>query len=180
MAIDRLLARRRAAGMVALVLLLSLYARQAFDLHRRFVEAPSRFFAYRVDELSRYLVQSPIRFAYAEYGEAMITTFLTRERVVVTDYQNRRYPIDEENVDNPAVILFDDPAGSGADVAQLGHEVREHTSGWVPDLLADPLRRCGASAARTRELEDLDHRGRRRRGADARRGSADAVVCGSR
>ena len=41
----------------------------------------------------------------------MITTFLTRDRVVVTDYQNRRYPIDEENVDNPAVILYDERDG---------------------------------------------------------------------
>ncbi len=115
MAIDWLLERQRVLGGSLLVLLLGLYAREVFDLHRHFVQAPSRFFAYRVDELSRYLVQSPIRFAYSEYGEAMITTFLTREQVVVTDYQNRRYPIDEEKIENPAVILFDQPDSSGAE-----------------------------------------------------------------
>jgi hypothetical protein len=114
MAIDRLFSRRRLAGAATLVLLLSLYAQGAWDLHQHFVNAPSRFFAGRVEELSRYLVGSPIRFAYAEYGDAMITTFLARDRVVVTDYQNRRYPIDEQNVENPAVILYDG-AGSGAE-----------------------------------------------------------------
>jgi hypothetical protein len=111
MAIDWLLERRRAFGGMILVSLVGLYAREVSDLHGHFAGTPVRFFCGRVDELSRYLVRSPIRFAYADYGDAMITTFLTRDRVVVTDYQNRRYPIDEENVDNPAVILYDERDG---------------------------------------------------------------------
>ena len=107
MAIDWLLERRRAIGALVLALVLVLYAREVLELHRHFVEAPMRFFAGRVDELSTYLMHSPIRFAYAEYGDAMITTFLAHDRVVITDYQNRRYPIDEEKVENPAVILCD-------------------------------------------------------------------------
>src|SRR5437773_1379181 len=91
-----------------------LYGGEVFELHRHFVDTPARFFAGPVEGLSKYLLRSPIRFAYADYGDAMITTFLTRDRVVVTDYQSRRYPIDEERIENPAVILHDDP-GSGAE-----------------------------------------------------------------
>jgi hypothetical protein len=111
-----LIERRRALGLGVLGLALALYAREVVDLHRRFVEMPARFFAGPVDGLSRYLVSSPIRFAYADYGDAMITTFLARDRVVVTDYQNRRYPSSEEKVENPAIILHDDP-GAGAETA---------------------------------------------------------------
>jgi hypothetical protein len=101
-AIDWLLERRRAVGASVLALLLVLYASGGIDLHRQFVETPRRFFAGRVDELSKYLMHSAIRFAYADYGDAMITTFLGRDRVVVTDYQNRRYPIEEGKVEDPA------------------------------------------------------------------------------
>jgi hypothetical protein len=111
MALDWLLARHRALGGLLLISLLGLYAREVVDLHSYFAGTPVRFFCGRVDELSRYLMRSPIRFAYAEYGDAMITTFLTRDRVVVTDYQNRRYPIDEQKVENPAVILYEQREG---------------------------------------------------------------------
>jgi len=114
LAVEWLLERKRALGLSVLGLALALYGREVLELHRDFVKMPARFFAGPVEELSKYLLQSPIRFAYADYGDAMITTFLTRDRVIVTDYQNRRYPIDEERIENPAVILHDD-SGSGAE-----------------------------------------------------------------
>jgi hypothetical protein len=104
--------RKTALALLALVLVLN--AREVVDLHRHFVEAPARFFAGPVEGLARHLEKTPIRFAYADYGDAMITTFLTRDRVVVTDYQNRRYPVDEENVKDAAVVLHADPGATAA------------------------------------------------------------------
>jgi hypothetical protein len=145
-AIAWLLERRRALGFCVVGLAIPLYAREVVDLHRHFVEASARFFAGPVETLSSYLVQSPIRFAYADYGDAMITTFLTRDRVLVTDYQNRRYPIDEEKIDNAAVILHDDPRATAATtLASLG---AEFTQAHIPGYLVYwPIRYDGVRRA---------------------------------
>jgi hypothetical protein len=165
MAIDWLLARRRALGALLLVSLLGLYAREVVDLHWRFGGTPVRFFCGRVDELSRYLVRSPIRFAYAEYGDAMITTFLARDRVVVTDYQNRRYPIDEEKVENPAIILYDERDGGAEGTLQSLDTEYERTrvAGYriywpihYDGVPRSPLRREGWKTWATTDAEDVE------------------------
>ncbi|HSD11307.1 MAG TPA: discoidin domain-containing protein [Candidatus Binatia bacterium] len=67
-----------------------------------------------VDQLAYTLLQSGIRFGYAEYGDATITTYLTRDRVVLTDYFGARYPLDEVEFRDPAVIVRDSaPAADG-------------------------------------------------------------------
>ncbi len=165
LAVEWLLERKRALGLSVLGLALALYAREVLELHRDFVKMPARFFAGPVEELSKYLLQSPIRFAYADYGDAMITTFLTRDRVIVTDYQNRRYPIDEERIENPAVILHDDP-GSGAESTLASLDAgfaRAHVRGYriywqihYDGVPRAPLARESWKVSATTDAEDAD------------------------
>jgi F5/8 type C domain len=97
--------RRRTLGAMLLGTVICLYAAEIHAMHDHYLAPARRPWAGDVDELSRYLERSPIRFAYAEYGDAAITTYLTRDRVVVADYREWRYPLDEVDFRDPAFIV---------------------------------------------------------------------------
>ena len=103
--------RRRAVVATSLLAaVVCLYGAEIHAMHDHYAAPARRAWAGDVDELSRYLARSPIRCAYAEYGDAAITTYLTRDRVVVADYREWRYPLDEVDFRDPALIV----AGKGA------------------------------------------------------------------
>ncbi len=102
-----LMDRSRALGVAALCGLTLFYGAQIFALGVGFTRMRERPGAGRVDELAPALLQAGIRFGYADYGDATITTYLTRDRVVLTDYPAARYPLDEVDFRDPAVIVRD-------------------------------------------------------------------------
>jgi hypothetical protein len=97
----------RLLGTVVLSGLILLYGAQIFALGVGFQRSSERPGAGRVDQLAPALLQSGIRFGYADYGDATITTYLTRDRVVLTDYPAARYPLEEVDFRNPALIVRD-------------------------------------------------------------------------
>jgi len=120
LALAWLAARSRALAAVALLGLLVFYGAQIVQFRhglarpgdRPGVEGP-------VDQLADSLLQSGIRFGYADYGDATITTYLTRDRVVLTDYIGARYPLDEVEFHDPAVIVRDGTAPADGTLAAL-------------------------------------------------------------
>jgi F5/8 type C domain len=83
------------------------YGVQAVDFGRRLASERGRNSAGSVERLRDFLTRDAIRFAYAGWGDAMITTYLTDERTIVTDYQERTYPLAEVAFRDPAIILRD-------------------------------------------------------------------------
>jgi hypothetical protein len=75
-----------------------------------------------VDKLARTLLQAGVRFGYADYADATITTYLTRDRVVLTDYGAAHYPLDEVDFRDPAVIVRDGAPPAGPTLAMLNAE----------------------------------------------------------
>jgi F5/8 type C domain-containing protein/dolichyl-phosphate-mannose-protein mannosyltransferase len=120
LALAWLAARSRALAAVALLGLLAFYGAQIAQFRhglarpgdRPGVEGP-------VDQLADTLLQSGIRFGYADYGDATITTYLTRDRVVLTDYIGARYPLDEVDFRDPAVIVRDGAPPADGTLAAL-------------------------------------------------------------
>jgi hypothetical protein len=120
LALAWLAARSRALAAVALLGLLVFYGAQIVQFRhglarpgdRPGVEGP-------VDQFADALLQSGIRFGYADYGDATITTYLTRDRVVLTDYNGARYPLDEVEFRDPAVIVRDRAAPADGTLAAL-------------------------------------------------------------
>ncbi|MET0152107.1 MAG: discoidin domain-containing protein [Candidatus Binatia bacterium] len=104
-AVAWLLNRSRALGVAALSGLALLYGLQIFAFGEGFAQRRGRPGAGHVDQLAPALLQAGIRFGYADYGDATITTYLTRDRVVLTDYPGLRYPLDEVDFRDPAVIV---------------------------------------------------------------------------
>ena len=104
-AVAWLMSRSRALGVAVLSGLALLYGLQIFELAVGFTRLRERPGAGPVDKLAPALLQAGIRFGYAEYGDATITTYLTRDRVVLTDYPGVRYPLDEVDFRDPAVIV---------------------------------------------------------------------------
>jgi hypothetical protein len=109
-----LVRRSRILGVAVLTALLWFYGLQAIAMHDHFKGAWPRFWAGPVDGLSDYLLHSPIRFGYADYGDAAITTYLTHDQVVVADYQQWRYPLTELDLRDPAIIVRDDELSAKA------------------------------------------------------------------
>jgi 4-amino-4-deoxy-L-arabinose transferase-like glycosyltransferase len=105
--------RSRLAGSAAIVALLTLYVAEVRDLHRGFVTLTQRAGAGQVESLLEHVLASGIRYGYADYGDATITTYLARDRVVLLDYHGLRYPSDEVDAHDPAVIVRNggEPAG---------------------------------------------------------------------
>jgi hypothetical protein len=118
-AIAWLMDRSRTLGIAALSGLSLMYGAQIFALGVGFQRSTERPGAGRVDELAPALLQSGIRFGYADYGDATITTYLTRDRVVLTDYPAARYPLDEVDFRNPALIVRDGALDANTTLAAL-------------------------------------------------------------
>ena len=108
------LGRRALWLSAALPVVLGFYAEQVADFGHRLASEPTRNGAGPVERLRRFLPEAGIRFAYADWGDAMITTYLTDERVVVTDYRERTYPSNEAEPRDPAVIIRDQRGATAA------------------------------------------------------------------
>jgi hypothetical protein len=108
-----LMHRSRVIGAAVLGGLVLLYTLQIVALGVGFTRLRQRPGAGPVDELAPALIEAGVRFGYADYGDATITTYLTRDRVVLTDYLGLRYPLDEVDFRDPAVIV-----GRGAPPAE--------------------------------------------------------------
>jgi 4-amino-4-deoxy-L-arabinose transferase-like glycosyltransferase len=108
------LGRRAPWLRAALPAVLGFYALQVVDFGHRLAAEPTRNGAGPVEHLGDFLPEAGIRFAYADWSDAMITTYLTDERVIVTDYHERTYPLAEADPRDPAVILRDQPGATAA------------------------------------------------------------------
>jgi hypothetical protein len=97
--------RSRAIGAATLGGLLLVYAPQIVALGIGFTRLQERPGAGPVDELAPALLETGVRFGYAEYGDATIITYLTRDHVVLTDYAGLRYPLGEVDFRDAAVIV---------------------------------------------------------------------------
>ena len=106
-AVAWLMDQSRLLGTVVLSGLVVLSGVQIVALGIGFQRSSERPGAGRVDQLAPTLLQSGIRFGYADYGDATITTYLTRDRVVLTDYPAARYPLEEVDFRDPALIVRD-------------------------------------------------------------------------
>ena len=113
---------RRSQGLAAATLLglLGFYGVQIVELHDAFLSSKQRpGVEGPVDRLADYLVRAGIRYGYADYGDATIATYLTRERVVLTDYNGARYPLDEVDFRDPAIIVRDGTPAADETLAAL-------------------------------------------------------------
>ena len=107
LAIGWIAQRSKPLAGIVLCGLLAFYGAQLVEYRQGFVTTPARAGAGPVEGLSRYLLRAGIKFGYADYGDATITTFLTGDRVVLTDYHVARYPLDEVDFHDPALIVRD-------------------------------------------------------------------------
>jgi 4-amino-4-deoxy-L-arabinose transferase-like glycosyltransferase len=105
LALSALVQRSPLAGGVVAAALLALYVAEARDLHRSFATLRQHPGAGNVESLLKHVLTSGIRYGYADYGDATLTTYLARDRVVLLDYAGLRYPSDEIDPHDPAVIV---------------------------------------------------------------------------
>ena len=105
LAIAWLFARSRAAAAAVFIALMTFYGVQIAQFRRGLAASPRPGVEGPVDLLASELLKSGIRYGYADYGDSTITTYLTRDRVVLTDYGAERYPLDEVDFHDPAIIL---------------------------------------------------------------------------
>ncbi|MBI2963756.1 MAG: discoidin domain-containing protein, partial [Deltaproteobacteria bacterium] len=115
-----LTARSRALGAAALLGLLALYGLQIAEFRRNLASSARPGTEGLVDQLAEHLLRSGIRYGYADYGDSTITTYLTRERVVLADYTGGRYPVDEVDFHDPALILRESNASADDTLDALG------------------------------------------------------------
>jgi hypothetical protein len=102
--------RSRAAGALLLALLVAFYGAETLGVARDFAAATGRYTAGPIEKLAAHLEKAGIRFGYAPYSEAAVTTYFTEERVVLADHEERYYPLDEVELRDPALILTADDA----------------------------------------------------------------------
>jgi hypothetical protein len=109
LAVTWLSARSRPLAALALTGLLVFYGLEIVEFRKGLATPGDRpGVTGPVDKLADTLLQKGVRFGYADYGDATITTYLTRDRVILTDYIAARYPLDEVDFRDPAVIVRDD------------------------------------------------------------------------
>jgi hypothetical protein len=112
--------RSRAIAFSVLGLLLVFYSVQIEGFRRGLAKPGDRpGVTGPVTELADHLERSGIRYGYADYGDATLATYLTRERVVLTDYTGGRYPLDEVDFHDPAIIVREDAPQGDATLATL-------------------------------------------------------------
>ena len=116
--------RSRVVAFSVLGLLLVFYSVQIEDFRRGLAKPGDRpGVTGPVTELADHLERSGIRYGYADYGDATLATYLTRERVVLTDYTGARYPLDEVDFHDPAIIVREDAPQGDATLATLNAAV---------------------------------------------------------
>jgi hypothetical protein len=119
LAIAWLTARSRVLGGAALALLVVFYVVQIAQFRRALVSSPRPGVEGPVEELAEHLLRSGTRYGYADYGDSTITTYLTRDRVVLTDFSGQRYPLDEVDFHDPALILRESAGSADGTLASL-------------------------------------------------------------
>src|SRR2546430_14591010 len=97
--------RSRAAGALLLGLLVAFYGAETLVVAHDFAAATGRYTAGPIEKLAAHLEKAGIRFGYAPYSEAAVTTYFTEERVILADHEERYYPHDQGELRDPAVIL---------------------------------------------------------------------------
>jgi hypothetical protein len=130
LAVAWLAGRSRRLAAMALCGLTALYGVEIAGYRQGFVTARGRPGAGPVDGLARYLLHTPIRFGYADYGDATITTFLSGDRIVLTDYYGARYPLEEVEFADPALIVRDDGSANKTLKALDAEFSAKHISGY--------------------------------------------------
>jgi F5/8 type C domain/Dolichyl-phosphate-mannose-protein mannosyltransferase len=120
LAVTWLSARSRALAALALTALLVFYGLQIVEFRKGLATGGERpGVTGPVEKLADTLLQKGVRFGYADYGDATITTYLSRDQVVLTDYIAARYPLDEVAFRDPAVIVRDDAPSADGTLAAL-------------------------------------------------------------
>jgi hypothetical protein len=120
LAIAWLARRSQVLATATLLGLLAFYGVQIVELHDGFLSSKERpGVEGPVDRLVDYLVRAGIRHGYADYGDATIATYLARERVVLTDYNGARYPLEEVDFRDPAIIVRDGTPAADETLAAL-------------------------------------------------------------
>ena len=102
-----LLRRRRFAGALVLASIVVFYGAELVRFHGDLGASKGRYIAGPVEVLAAHLRRSGIRFGYADYGDAALTTYITQERVILADYEERYYPRDELPSEDAALIVRD-------------------------------------------------------------------------
>jgi hypothetical protein len=100
--------RRRALGVAALAALVAFYGRETVKLARDLRSMPGRYTAGPVDRLVAELDAAGIRFGYASYADAAVATYISAERLVIADYEERYYPMEEVDFRDPALVVAND------------------------------------------------------------------------
>jgi hypothetical protein len=103
--------RRPIVGSLVGVLLTLFYGAVAVRVAHDFRTARGRYTAGPIESLAAHLEERGIRFGYADYSEAAITTYFTQERVILSDYQERYFPLSEIAFRDPALVLTHGDAG---------------------------------------------------------------------
>lgn len=112
--------RSRPVAAVAIAGLLVFYAIQIVDLGRGLAKPGERpGVTGPVTKLADHLQNAGIRYGYADYGDATLTTYLTRERVILTDYFGARYPLEEVDFHDPAIVVRGDTPQADGTLASL-------------------------------------------------------------
>ena len=86
------------------------YGAVAIQVAHDFRVASGRYTAGPIESLAAHLEERGIRFGYADYSEAAITTYFTQERVILSDYQERYFPLREISFRDPALVLTEGDA----------------------------------------------------------------------
>jgi len=118
--------RRPVAGAAAFVMLAAFYAATTLELARDFASSRARYTAGPVDDLVPRLEKLGVRYGYASYADAAISTYIAGERVVLSDYEERYYPLDEVDFRDPALVLADAEPTAATSLAAVNAAFVEH------------------------------------------------------
>jgi 4-amino-4-deoxy-L-arabinose transferase-like glycosyltransferase len=102
--------RRPIVGFLVGAALTLFYGAVAIRVAHDFRAARGRYTAGPIESLAAHLEERGIRFGYADYSEAAITTYFTQERVILSDYHERYFPLNEIAFRDPALVLTEGDA----------------------------------------------------------------------
>ncbi len=163
-AIAWLMARSRPLGIIAFGGLVLLYGVQIVGLALGFSRSQERPGAIGpVDKLADALLQAGVRFGYADYADATITTYLTRRPSGAHRLRRCALPARRSGFSRPGGHRARRRAPGRDHARRLERRKLVAARPGLHHLLADPLRRRAARADAARRVEGHDERGRRRR-----------------
>ena len=119
--------RRPAIGVGVIACLAAFYGAGTVKLAHDFRSMTERYTAGPVDKLVPELEAAGIRFGYASYADAAIATYIAAERVVLADYEERYYPLDEVAFRDPALVIADGTPPARRSLEAVNARFRERT-----------------------------------------------------